>query len=76
MLYISRHDKNITTTVSINTGARFMFAMVMGLAGFLLVRYSTETHPWAWGRILIGALMMLLAFIVVAGASCLIRRAR
>jgi hypothetical protein len=76
VIFISHHDGHVTTTAPVHTGQRFVFAVVMGFLGFVLVRCSAETHPWAWGRILIGAMMVLLACVVIFGARFRIRRSR
>ena len=74
MIYISRHHDNVTTTVPVNTGQRVLLMVILSTAGYLLCRFSTATHPWAWGRIIIGVLMIILAAIVLFASVVNARR--
>ena len=74
MIFVSRHQGNVTTTTQVDTGSGFLFAVVFGIAGWALIRYSL--HPLLPGRVLIGGLMILLGLIVVGAPFRMIRRSR
>jgi hypothetical protein len=75
-MFISRHDGNVTTTIERDAGSGFVFAVIWVIAGIWLIHYAISWHPWRLGLLLIGALMLLLAFIVVFGPFVMIRRSR